>query len=209
MPTNPHLSGRTRAGCRFAPASKMVRLFVALSVLGLSCDEMLVAADAPGVSEEQVKAAFLISFPKYVDWPSNAFAEADSPIVVAVYGESGLDKDLQEMIKDKVIMGHPLVFKRVTAEGEGAGGYHILFIDATVARRIPDILEKLDGASVLTVGDSDDFLDSGGVIRLVKRDRKIRIEVNLTAAKRAHLKLSSKLLGVADVVLGGPHSRGG
>jgi len=170
---------------------------------------MIVAVDAPEVSEEQVKAAFLINFPKYVDWPSNAFAQADSPIVVAVFGEPSLQNDLQKMIKGKVIMGHPLVFKRVATEEECAGGYQILFIDATAAQRIPGILDKLDGASVLTVGDSENFLDSGGVIKLVKRDRKIRIEVNLTAANRAHLKLSSKLLGVADVVLGKPQNGGG
>ncbi|HUI07785.1 MAG TPA: YfiR family protein [Verrucomicrobiae bacterium] len=188
----------------------MVRLLVVvLATLGFPCGKMMVAANAPDVSEEQVKAAFLINFPKYVDWPANAFAETNSPIVVAVFGETSLDGDLQRMIKGKVIMGHPLVFKRVTTEEECASGCQILFIDAAAARRVPDIINKLDGASTLTVGDSEDFLDSGGVIKLAKRDRKIRLEVNLTAARRAHLKLSSKLLGVADVVLGKPQSGGG
>ena len=182
---------------------KTVLVFaVVVATLGFPCEKMLVAAEAPEVSEEQVKAAFLINFPKYVDWPSNAFAEANSPIVVAVFGETALDKDLQKMIKGKVIMGRPLLFRRVTATEESTSGCHVLFIDAATVQRTPDILSKLNGISVLTVGDSDNFLDSGGVIRFARRDRKVRLEVNLAAADQAHLKISSKLLSVADVVRG-------
>lgn len=186
-----------------ATVTRMIWLLVvALTMLALPCEEITVAADAPEVSEEQVKSAFLINFPKYVDWPPNAFAETNSPIVVAVFGETGLDQDLQKMIKGKTIMGRPLVFKRVTATEEFTSGCHVLFIDAATVQRTPDILSKLTGVSVLTVGESDGFLDSGGVIRLARRDRKVRLEVNLAAAGRAHLKISSKLLSVADVVMG-------
>jgi hypothetical protein len=65
-----------------------------------------------------------------------------------------------------------------------------------------ELMEVLKRASVLTVGDSDDFLDLGGVIKLVRRARKVRLEVNVSAADRVQLKISSKLLGVADVVKG-------
>jgi hypothetical protein len=184
-------------------------LAVLLMALGLPCEERTDAAGAPEVSEAQVKAAFLISFPKYVDWPVNSFADTNSPIVVAVFGETDLDGDLQNMLKGKTINGHPLVFKRVTTLEEfTTSGCHVLFICTAVVQRMPDILSKLDGTSVLTVGDSDDFLDNGGVIKLAKRDRKIRLEVNLVAANRAHLKLSSKLLSVADVVQGKPQGGG-
>ncbi len=183
----------------------MVALLAAVMVaVVFPCAKTVLVAGAAEVSEDQVKAAFLINFPKYVDWPANVLAETNSPIVIAVFGETSLDGDLQKMIKGKTIMGHPLVFKRVATEGECASGCHILFIDAGVRRPTPDFLGKLDGASVLTVGDSDDFLNSGGVIKLARRDRKIRLEVNLIAAGQAHLKISSKLLSVADVVMGRP-----
>jgi len=179
-------------------------LVIVLVVLGLPCERFVAAADAPEVSEGQVKAAFLINFPKYVDWPEGTFPETNSPIVIGVLGETGLDGDLQKMIKGKSVMGHPLVFKRVAAGEELAGGSHVLFIDGATVQRAPDILSKLSAEKVLTVGDSENFLDRGGVIRLAKRDRKIRLEVSLASATQAHLKISSKLLSVADVVLGRP-----
>jgi hypothetical protein len=176
--------------------------------LVFACGRTLAAAEVPEVSEEQVKAAFLINFPKYVDWPSGVLAETNTPIIVAVFGEAALDSDLQKMLKDKTINGHPLVFRRVTTEEE-AGGCHILFIGDGTARRLAEILGKLKGTNILTVGDSEDFLDNGGVIKLAKRDRKIRLEVNLVAARQAGLKLSSKLLSVADVVRGSSRNGGG
>jgi hypothetical protein len=210
MSAKGYISGWTTALGRSATASKAVRLLIlVLAVLAFAYQELAVAADAPDVSETQVKAAFLINFPKYVDWPTDALAESNSPIVVAVFGETSLDGDLKKMLKGKTINGHPLVFKRVSTEEEAINGCHILFIGEESARRASTIIGKLDGTSILTVGDSDDFLDSGGVIRLARRDRKIRLEISLTAANRAHLKLSSKLLGVADVVRDGPRGGGG
>jgi hypothetical protein len=189
-----------------APVRLLACVLVALAFPG---ENRMVAAEAPEVSEEQVKAAFLINFPKYVDWPTDALAESNSPIVVAIFGETALDRALRKMLAGKTVNGHPLVFKRVSTEEECDGGYHILFIGDGATRHTAEILGKLGGASVLTVGDSESFLDDGGIIKLAKRDRKIRLEVNLVAANRTHLKLSSKLLAVADVVRGNPRSGGG
>jgi hypothetical protein len=151
--------------------------------------------------EPQVKAAFLVNFPKYVDWPADAFAETNSPIIVATLGETDLGDHLREMIQGRTVNGRPLHFK-VIAENDPGRDFHILFIPDLARRRLPAVLEKLKDSPVLTVGETDDFLARGGVINLTRRDQKVRLEVNLPAARQAGLKISSKLLSVADVVKG-------
>jgi len=160
-----------------------------------------VRAGEPAVPEHHVKAAFLVSFPKYVDWPAEAFAETNSPIVIAVLGESKVAEEIQKLIAGKSVNGREIILKRL-ASSEEPGACHILFISAAEQQRSPNLLAKLKNASILTVGESDDFLDNGGVINLARRDRKIALEVNLTAANKSRIKISSRLLGVASVVKG-------
>lgn len=167
---------------------------------GFSCATQTAMPQPGAPSENQVKAAFLLNFPKYVDWPAEAFAETNSPIVIATVGETGLSEELRELVRDKTVNGRPLAFQ-VLAENSAAD-CHILFIPDSARRRVPAILQNLKGVTVLTVGESDDFLDKGGTINLARRGHKIRLEVNLAAARQAGLKISSKLLSVADVVKG-------
>jgi YfiR/HmsC-like len=151
----------------------------------------------------QVKAAFLINFPKYVDWPANAFASTNSPIIVAVFGDDNVANELQNMIgSGRTIGGHPVVLKRIGKEEEISHDCHILFIGASERQQIPAIFGKIRGEKILTVGESDDFLEKDGVINLARQGKKIRLQVNLTAAGKAQLKISSRLLVAADVVKG-------
>jgi len=188
-------SGRLEAlRCRFWLLAAMVAVFLSG---GRAAAEDQVAMDY------QVKAACLVNFPKYVDWPANAFPAANSPITVAVFGDDNVANEFGNMTSDgKTINGHPLVLKRIAKESDITPDCQILFIGAAERQRVSTILEKLQGANVLTVGESDDFLAKGGVINLVHQGRKIRLQVNLDAAGQAHLKISSKLLVAADVVKG-------
>jgi hypothetical protein len=158
-------------------------------------------AEEPLPSEYQVKAAFLINFPKYVDWPAEAFAATNSPIVIVVLGETKVTEEIQKVIAGRTVNGREIVLKRL-ASGEESGVCHILFISAAEQRQSPNLLARLKDTSILTVGESDAFLESGGIINLARRDRKIALEVNLTAAGNARIEISSKLLSVANVVKG-------
>jgi hypothetical protein len=160
-----------------------------------------IMAQEPTASEQQVKAAFLVNFPKYVDWPAESFAETNSPIVIAVLDETKVADELQKMIAGRTANGRKIVLKRL-APGEEPGACQILFVAAAEQAHLPDVLAKFKGASVLTVGENDDFLDGGGIINLTRRNGKIALVVNLTAADHARLKISSKLLSVAEVVKG-------
>jgi hypothetical protein len=158
-------------------------------------------AEEPMASEYQVKAAFLVNFPKYADWPAAAFSATNSPLVLAVAGETKVTDEIQKNIAGRTVNGRKIVLKRL-ATGEELGGCHILFISAAEQRRAPNLFTQLKDTSVLTVGETDDFLERGGIINLARRDQKIALEVNLTAANKARIKISSKLLAVASVVNG-------
>ena len=146
-----------------------------------------------------MKAAFLVNFPKYADWPAGAFAGTNTPIIIAVMGDTPLNEELQKVVAGRTVNGRQILLKHLTSVEE-SGICHILFISAAEERHLPEILDKLKDASVLTVGETDDFLEGGGMIDLARRDRKIALEVNLIAANKAHLKVSSKLLNVASLV---------
>lgn len=155
------------------------------------------AGEPRTVSPEELKAAFLLSFPKYVEWPARAFAGPDSAIVFGIVGDDRLSAELERLGTGKTANGRGLVFRRLTSRDEFSG-CHILFVSATQAPSTSEVLGKVAGRSVLTVGESPDFLGRG-MIALTQKDRKMTIEINLAEATAAQLVISSKLLGVATV----------
>jgi len=184
--------------CRRDPRAFLCALL--LMAVGWIAGTSVSHADEPMPSQYQVKAAFLINFPKYVDWPADAFAETNSPIVIAVPGETKVAEEIQKIIAGRTVNGRKIVLKRL-ASGEEACDCHILFVSAAEQRRSPNLQTRFK-SGVLTVGESDDFLERGGIINLARRAQKIALEVNLTAAGNARIKISSGFLGVANVVKG-------
>jgi len=162
---------------------------------------------SPGIAAEilhldyEVKAAHLANLSKYVDWPATAFATTNSPVVIAVLGETKVTDELEKIIVDRIVNGRPIVLKQFAA-GDDSSGCHILFVAAAEPRLTPNLLAKLKERSVLTVGESADFLERGGIISMTRRDQKIALAINLPAADQARIKISSKLLSVARVVKG-------
>jgi len=187
---------------RLATASRVARLLAAvLAVLVLPCVETIVAAETPALSEYQVKALFLVNFAKYVDWPPKAFSSDDAPIVIGFVGQDRFGDNFKQVIEGKTINGRTVVVKHVDSEQEYRS-CHILFVSASEKDRLANILDAVKDSAVLTVGETDEFLAQQGMINLKKKDNKVRLEINLIAAQRAQLKLSSKLLSVADAVIG-------
>ena len=152
----------------------------------------------------QVKALFLFNFSKYVDWPSEAFATANAPIVIGVIGGSVEGKFLRELartVQAKNVDGRSILVRQIQTL-EDLDKCHVLFIRSSEKTRLGEILGGLKTRPVLTVSETDQFLEEGGVINFVKKEGKIRLEINLDAARQANLQISSKLLNVADVVKG-------
>ena len=161
-------------------------------------------AQAPGQSpaappEYQVKAVFLFHFAQFVTWPAGAFADSAAPLVIGILGDDPFGPYLDETVKGESVAGHPLAVRRL-AGLEEAAGCHILFVTRGEMGRLPEILDTLAGRSVLTVSDAEGFAKRGGMIRFLTDRNRIRLRINLEAARAADLTLSSKLLRPAEIV---------
>jgi len=159
---------------------------------------ILFSAQTHIAREYQIKAVFLFNFAQFVEWPGTAFAQTNS-IVIGVLGEDPFGAYLDEAVRGEEINGHPLVVQRYR-QVKDVKTCHILFINATEAHQLKQVLTALKSKNVLTVSDADNFTKQGGMIRFVTEDRKTRIRINLEAAKEADLSISSKLLRLADIV---------
>lgn len=153
-------------------------------------------AQNPPPTEYQIKAAFVYNFVKFVDWPMRAFASPSSPIVIGVLGKNAFGDDLEQIVTNKVIRNRPLQFEAFHSVTE-ATNCQVLFISASEDGHFHEILGALDDRSVLTVSESSDFIKAGGMINFVIVDRKVRFQINNSAARKAGLKISSNLLSLA------------
>jgi hypothetical protein len=201
MQTNRHLQFahvRTPLPCL---EPRLIWIILALTVfahLGMASE--IYAQDSP--SEYQVKAAYLFNFLKFVEWPSDAFADSLAPIVIGIVGDDPFGSVSPEVVIGKTVQGRDLVIRKYHA-GEELRGASILFISASERKRLPQILAGLRGASVLTVSDMDGFLATGGMIQFLSENDRVRFGIDVGATSRARLKVSSKLLTLARTVTGG------
>jgi len=146
--------------------------------------------------EYKIKAAYLFNFAKFVEWPHIRFAKPTSPIILGVLGQDPFGGALEKTIGNKSIEGRSFRILHLQ-EADDLTQCHILFISQTEKRRLPQILESLGDASVLTVSEMDQFTQFGGMINFFKQENTVRFEINVEASRTAKLKISSKLLQVA------------
>jgi YfiR/HmsC-like len=168
---------------------------------------LLRTAAAQSATEYQVKAAFLFNFAKFIDWPADAFPNADAPLQICVLGQDPFGRDFEQVIEDKAVNGHRLEVAHPDGVPQSRA-CQILFIGASEKQRVREILHGLRGASVLTVGETPGFAAMGGVINFVLDENRVRFEINVKAAERAHLKLSARLLTVAKLIVTDDEARG-
>ncbi len=155
----------------------------------------------PSPLEYQVKAAFLYQFFKFVEWPPQAFHATNQTICIGVVDGSPMASALQS-VEGKEAKGRRVVVKRFK-EPENLEFCHILFISSEMEGRMAEILDRLKGTSTLTVSDIDGFARRGGMINFITVENKIQFEINVDAAERAKLQISSHLLRLARIVSGG------
>jgi hypothetical protein len=160
-----------------------------------------VSAAEMTLTEYQVKALFLLNFTKYVEWPEVAFSTTNAPVTIGLYGGGRFLEIVKKAAASKTVNGRPILVEAIE-KGMAPEKCQMLFISDSEKKLTGQILEKLKGLPVLTVGENDQFLSQGGVVNFVKKDANIRLEINLDAARQSKLKISSKLLNVADSVTG-------
>jgi len=158
----------------------------------------LSAQTAPS-KEYQVKAVFLFNFAQFVEWPPAAFGDGTSPLVIGVLGDNPFGTYLDETVRDEKVGNRPLEVRRYQRVEE-IKTCHVLFVGLSEANRLEQILAGLKDRSILIVGDSNDFVQRGGMIQLASSQSRIRLRINEGAAKTANLTISSKLLRSAELV---------
>jgi hypothetical protein len=165
--------------------------------LALPRDLLAQDADVLETKEAKVKAAFLLNFARYVEWPENAFASTNSPIVIGVLGQDRLGRNLDLTVEGKTVERHPVQVKR-GSRVDDLTDCHVVFVCASERDRLRATLTLLQTKPILTVSDMDGFATDGGMILLKKKQGMMRFDINREAAEKAGLKISSKLLKLAD-----------
>lgn len=157
-------------------------------------------AEEGATIEYQLKAAFLYNFTKFVQWPTEASGGSIAPFTLCVSGEEPF-RIMHQYLTGKRVRGQPIVVRAVDSSAE-TSGCHMLFVSATSVQWQQALARA--GGSVLTVGESGDFIRSGGMINLVRSNNRLRFEISRSAGERAGLKFSSQLLKLATPVGDGP-----
>lgn len=188
---------KTRTSYASLPGRAFLRPFLIIAVFMLFIFPACHAQDRS--REYQVKAIFLYNFTQFVEWPSSVFKEKTSPLIIGIVGKDPFGNYLDETVKNEKIADHPLVVQRFETM-EDVTSCHILFVNITEKNVLREYLHNMADRSVLTVGDTDHFIRDGGMVRFVPDNNKIRMQINVTAARDAGLTISSKLLRLAEIV---------
>jgi hypothetical protein len=166
-----------------------------LAILLLAVSLAPAVRSAP-TAEYRVKAAFLLNFLHFVEWPPGTFASRDAPLVICVLGNDPFGEMLDETVEGESIDERRIVVRRARSVAE-LPPCQLLFISQSEGGRLQEILQQVGSTTpVLTVSDIDDFVSRGGTIGFFLDRNRIRFEIGLGTAQRRHLKLSSQLLSL-------------
>lgn len=168
-------------------------LVVALLAVGIAGFARNSARD-----RESLEAAFIYQFTQYVEWPSESFESTNDHFGIGVVGDAELYERLVDVVANKQVGNRPLDTFYVDHPSELPSA-QIVYIGSEV---VPEVTasDSWPQPSALTVSGAEGFTRAGGIIRIYEQDQRLRIEINIDAAERSQLKISSKLLGLATVV---------
>lgn len=151
------------------------------------------AGDASRVREYKIKAAFLLNFMQFVEWPAPVATNRETALILGICGEDPFGSTLDDTVKGETVRGHPLVIKR-TRRAADLADCHLAFICQSEKDRLTDIFQASRKGSALLVSDIEQFCPQGGMIGLVTENGRIKFDINQAAAEQRGLKISSKLL---------------
>jgi hypothetical protein len=155
------------------------------------------ASGAP--TEHQVEAVFVFNFAHFVEWPSDTFTSPAQPLVIGVLGSDAFAAQLEETVRGEQAAGHPLEVRRFRS-AEEVGACQILFIDRSQAAQLERLIQAAGSRGTLTVSDLEGAARRGVMIQFATDAKRIRLLINVDAARAAGLTISSKLLRPAEIV---------
>jgi len=149
-------------------------------------------------SEYELKAVFIFNFTQFVQWPATSFSSEHAPLVIGILGEDPFGPYLNDVISGEKVDGHPLVIEHYATAGD-IKNCHILFVSKNEITRFGQLAATLKKQNVLTVGDAPTFLMQEGMIKLLTKNNKIQLQINIESVKESNLVISSKLLRLAEI----------
>jgi hypothetical protein len=172
--------------------------------LALGCFALLAALPAAAQGnvltlERKVKAAFLYKFLGYTEFPAAALGDAGAPVVIGVVDADDLAAELTRIVSGRTVQSRPIMVK-VFRDQEPPAGVHLLFVGGQDAQRVRAVLRSAQPAPMLLVTEAEDGLRQGSVINFRIVEERVRFDVSLEAADKHSVKLSSRLLTVANLV---------
>jgi hypothetical protein len=160
------------------------------------CD-FTVTAQSP--TDEEVKAIYIYNLINFVEWPASTFKSSSDPFIIGVSGGDSYLNILRELVKGESYRNRPIEVRKVDPD-DVINKCHILYIE----KRCPitdRFISLTKDKSILTVGDHDDFLKSGGMVRFFLDESKVKIEINKELAQQRNLVISAKLLRLAKLYM--------
>ncbi len=198
-------SRRLTHGAAARPATPPLRSRRRL--VGLLTGALIALAAAPAMAQPQatagmerkVKAAFLYKFLGYTEFPPSAFADAASPVVIGVVEADELAQELARIVSGRTVLGRSIAVKSFR-ENEAPAGIQLLFVGGSAGSRLRTVLKAAQPAPMLVVTEAENGLRQGSVINFKIVDERVRFDISLEAADKNSVKLSSRLLTVANHV---------
>ncbi len=162
---------------------------------------------APALSQAQIGAAFIFNFAKFTEWPAQAFSDSSAPLNVCFLGAEEVRAAFQEISAGKAVNGRPVLVRNVKSAGEVLD-CRVVYMDSANSAIFSGVLKNARQRCGLVIGTTDDFLARGGIIKLLVENNRMRFDVNIGAADRTKIRLSSKLLALARSVVDLPDPAG-
>jgi hypothetical protein len=150
------------------------------------------------VGATALKAAFLYNFAKFAEWPGDVLRPGDK-LRLCIVGDKAVADALEQTINGRGVDNHELTVQVVKVDGPILS-CHLLYVSGLDAKGASHLIDALNGTSVFTVSDGERFAEMGGVAQLVQEDGRMRFVVNVSAASRAKLQISSQLLSLAKII---------
>ena len=191
-----------RAVRRAFPARATVVLFLALTLVPPVMPSPAADGQLPAEIEYQIKASFVYTVAKFVDWPLGSFPSAGAPLTLGVLADDKAVSDaIAAALKGKRVHDRPLVVRQVH-DARRARECQILYVGGGRAATDPGVLGLAAARGVLTVGEGRTFAQDGGILGLTLQESMVQFEVNIEAAQKAGLVISSKILRLGRVIGG-------
>jgi hypothetical protein len=159
----------------------------------------IAAGQGDSAGEYELKAAMLYNLTRFVEWPPSAYPDPQAPILLCILGRDPFGSSLTSIVSKQIVNGRPVLIRHAHNDRE-VRGCHVLYISSSERKTAAQIFSTLKGSGVLTVGEMTQFAARGGMIQFSLQDQQVRFDINLDAASRAGLKISSRLLLLARIV---------